>query len=60
MARAFGARILPPPPETMTLPTRLTMVGFTQYFYIGQRLVVNFTHFAVLWLVEASKCRQHL
>ena len=33
-------------------------MGFTQYFYIGQCLVVNFTHLALLCLVEASKFHQ--
>ena len=37
---------------------RYCIGGFTQYFYIGQCLVVTFTIFATLWLVEASKCRQ--
>ena len=33
---------------------------FTQYVYVGQRFVVNFTHFAALCLVEASIFRYTL
>ena len=32
-------------------------MDFIQYFYIGQRLVVSFTHIGALFLVEASKFR---
>ena len=33
-------------------------MGFTQYFNIGRRLVVSYTHIAALCLVGASKFRQ--
>ena len=35
----------------------LLLVGFTQCFYVGQRLVVNFTHISTLCPVEMSKFR---
>ena len=34
------------------------LMGFAQYFYMGQRFVVNFTHFTALCPVKASKIRQ--
>ena len=45
----FGER------ELNSSQNEVVQVGLTQNVYIGQRLVVNFTHNATLCFVEANK-----